>query len=257
MRRLVIPIAMWLSSTTCMTSFGQDADASLAACFKQYLEASFRLRPTDATRLGDHRFDDRLDDLSPKARAAWVDHDRKTLAELPKHVPYEKLSRAGQVDFEIFRHELVKSLWLAENVRPFEEDPRVYNAYTTDCVFLLLVQLTAPRETNIANSIARMKQIPGVLAAARENLRNPPRVVTETAIQQNRGAIEFYEREVFALAGPTPQLALLKAAAEPVVTALLRTSDSWKPVSCPRPRGNGESAKRNSRKSSTWNSTPG
>ena len=65
-----------------------------------------------------------------------------------------------------------------------------------------------------------MKQIPGVLAAARENLRNPPRVVTETAIQQNRGAIEFYEREVFALAGPTPQLALLKAAAEPVVTAL-------------------------------------
>ena len=96
-------------------------------------------------------------------------------------VDYEKLSPAGQIDFDILRHELTKSLWAAENPHRFEEDPRAYNDYISDSVFLLLTQSTLPKEKNIANCIARMKQIPKVLAAAQENLRNPPRVATETA----------------------------------------------------------------------------
>ena len=40
-------------------------DAKLAAFFRAYLDASFRAEPLTATRLGDHRFDDQLDDLSP------------------------------------------------------------------------------------------------------------------------------------------------------------------------------------------------
>jgi uncharacterized protein (DUF885 family) len=215
-----VAVAVCLLSAGAVTSFGQEADLSLAEYFKQYLEASFHLRPMDATRLGDHRFDGLLDDLTPGARAAGVEHSRKTLAELSKRVDYQKLSRAGKVDFEIFRHELTRSIWLAENMRPFERDPRVYNEYTTDCVFLLLAQSTAPKEINIANSIARMKQIPKVLAAARGNLRNPPRVVAETAIRQNRGAIGFYEREIFRLAGPTPQGESLRAAAARAAAAL-------------------------------------
>jgi uncharacterized protein (DUF885 family) len=77
-----------------------------------------------------------------------------------------------------------------------------------------------PRETNVANAIARMAQIPRVIEAARANLRNPPRTHTETAIRQNRGAIAFYERDLFELAGPTRQAAELRAAAGPVVAAL-------------------------------------
>jgi uncharacterized protein (DUF885 family) len=42
----------------------QDADAKLQAFFKQYLDEHFRQQPTDATGLGDHRFDGLLDDVS-------------------------------------------------------------------------------------------------------------------------------------------------------------------------------------------------
>ena len=59
-----------------------------------------------ATRLGDHRFDDQLDDLSAEARAARVERDRKTLAELPRAVDPKALSRDGRIDFEILRHHL-------------------------------------------------------------------------------------------------------------------------------------------------------
>ena len=49
-----------------------DEDTKLAAYFKDYLEELLKNAPLDASRLGDHRYDDRLDDLSPKARAAKV-----------------------------------------------------------------------------------------------------------------------------------------------------------------------------------------
>jgi len=198
----------------------QEADRALDGFFRTYLDQYFQLRPLDATKLGDHRFDNQLDDVSRLAREGWTAHLRQTLGELPRRVDFAKLSRAGQIDFEIFQHELTKSIWQAENTRPFEEDPRVYNEYLSDSVFLLLAQSTLSKETNIANCLARMEQMPGVIAAAKENLKNPPRAILETAIRQNQGAIAFYERDLFELAGQTSQRDKLKASAQRVAAAL-------------------------------------
>ena len=74
---------------------------TLEACFKRYLDESFRLRPSEATSLGDHRFDHLLDDLSSKARAGWVEHARTTLEQLPKQVDLQKLSPAEKIDAAI------------------------------------------------------------------------------------------------------------------------------------------------------------
>jgi uncharacterized protein (DUF885 family) len=195
-------------------------DESLAAFFKQYLEDSFHLRSMDATQAGDHRFDHQLEDLSPAAREQWLAHDRATLAALPKAVDYAKLTRAGQVDYEIFQHRLEGGLWSAENFKPFEDDPRTYNDYINDSVFLLLAQSTQPKETNVANAIARMARIPQIVQAARQTLRHPPKVVTETAIRQNQGAINFYEKDLFTLAGKTRQQDALRAAAQALLPVL-------------------------------------
>jgi uncharacterized protein (DUF885 family) len=198
----------------------QAQDARLYSFFQQYLEAHFREQPMEATRLGDHRFDSLLDDLSQPAQEAWLAHARQTLEALPRQVDYARLSRAAQIDFEILRQDLTRSIWLAQNTRPFQEDPRVYNDYISDSVYLLLTQSTLPPETNIANCLARMALIPRVAAAAKENLRHPPRVPLETAIRQNQGAIGFYERDLFEFAGKTPQLAALKSAAARVADCL-------------------------------------
>ncbi|MGA2867465.1 MAG: DUF885 domain-containing protein [Verrucomicrobiota bacterium] len=203
-----------------VTASAQGEDAKLYAFFQQYLEGHFRQQPLDATRLGDHRFDHLLDDLSRPAREAWVAHARQTLQALPRQVDSARLTRAGQIDFAIFQHDLARSLWLAENTHPFEEDPRVYGDYLSDSVYLLLTQSTLPPETNIANCLARMALLPRVVAAARQNLRNPPRALLETALRQNQGAIAFYERDLFQFAGKTPQLTALKSAAAAVAACL-------------------------------------
>jgi len=198
----------------------QAEDAKLESFFKNFLDEHFQLRPMSATEMGDHRFDAQLEVLTPKARKKWLEHTRKTLSALPKSVDYQKLSRPAQIDYEILQHSLTAEEWLTENFHPFEDDPRTYNGYINDSVYLLLTQSSLPKETNIANCIARMGQIPRVVAEARQNLKNPPRVHTETSIKQNRGAIGFYEHDMFEFAGDTPQLGALKAAAAPVVNCL-------------------------------------
>ena len=58
-------------------------------------------------------------------------------------------------------HDLTRSLWLAENTQPFEDDPRVYNEYITDSVYLLLTQSTLPQgDQRRATRAARMAFIP-------------------------------------------------------------------------------------------------
>ena len=100
-------------------------DARLAEFFKQYLEKQFAAHPLDATRNGDHRFDHLLDDLSAKARAADKERIKVTLADLPRRVDKAKLSRNGQIDYEILEHQLQYDLWQIENTRRFEQDPRL------------------------------------------------------------------------------------------------------------------------------------
>ena len=209
-------------------------DQKLESFFKTYLDEHFRLRPVEATKLGDHRFDAQLEDVSLQARESWLAHSRRTLRELPRQVNYSRLSRAGQIDFEMLKHQLETQIWLTKNTKPFEEDPRAYNDYINDSVYMLLTQSTLPRETNVANCIARMAQIPRVILTAKQTLKHPPKPILETAIRQNRGAISFYQSEVFQLAGETQQprsrpeqppgggaeLAKLKSATEPVVAAL-------------------------------------
>ncbi len=203
-----------------LTSLAAGEDARLEQFFRDYLEQEFRLRPYEATQLGDHRFDNQLEDLSPQAREQWREHLRKTGKALRKKIEYKALSRPSQIDYEIFQHDLETSLWLDKNTRPLETNPRIYNEYISDSVFNLLVQSQLPKETNIANAVSRMALIPKVIQAAKRNLKDPARVVLETAIRQNNGSISFYEKDIFEIIGETPQSNALHAAAAALVPVL-------------------------------------
>jgi uncharacterized protein (DUF885 family) len=221
LRSLQISCLVFLSCAASVNlASGQTADERLETFFKANLEESFQLRPFDATILGDHRFDHLLDDVSVSARDGWLRQQRKSLETLTSSIPVDELSANGKVDYEILRDELVRNIWLAENTKPFEEDPRTYGSYINDSVYSLLTQSTLPKEKNIENAIARMNQVPRVIDTAKATLENPPRPILDTAILQNRGAISFYEKGLFDLVGESSQIEPLKLAAAKVVEAL-------------------------------------
>src|SRR5262249_717543 len=162
---------------------------------------------------------------------------RETLAELPRRIDKSKLSRNGQVDYEILEHSLVYDLWQAENTRPFEQDPRTYNDYISESVYLLLTQSSLPKDRNVENPAKRMVFIPRIVAAAKESLKDTPEVFVKTAINQNRGAIAFYEGGIYELTGETPGLNEVRAAAGPVIAALKDYQTFLETDLLPRARG--------------------
>ncbi len=221
-------------------SFGQPEaeDMKLEKHFKQYLDGEFKHHPLHATRSGNHDFDDKLDDVSPAARQASIARARKTLAELPKKIDYQRLTRSSQIDFEIWQHEMKKDLWLADNTRVFETDPRVYNHFITESVYSLLTQSTLPQPINVRNAAARMAQIGKVINAARASIKNPPKVLTEVAIKQNRGAIGFYEKAIFELCGDDAANSDLKNASKALVLILKEYQKFLEDDVLPRSTGN-------------------
>ena len=93
-------LSLLILAASLIRSFAAPAeDQKLVDFFKNYLEERFRLQPLDATRLGDHRFDHLLDDLSPDARRAQREFTKATLKRLTKEIDYKKLSRDVQIDF--------------------------------------------------------------------------------------------------------------------------------------------------------------
>jgi len=213
-------VFIMIISTVASSPAAETEDERLTAFFKEYLDKTFRVRPMDSTRLGDHRFDHLLDDLTPSARAGWKNQIQKTLEELPRRIDAKRLTRAGQIDYEIWKQDLERSLWLMENTRPFEEDARVYNEYISDSTYLLLAQSSVSKPQAVKSCVARMAQIPKVVTAAKESLKNPPRVFVETAIRQNRGAIGYYEHGIFELAGESPQQSELSPASKQLLPFL-------------------------------------
>ena len=195
-------------------------DARLAKAFQTYLDEEFRLHPLFATQQGNHEYDDQLDDLSPAARDKDAERAKGWLARLPKEIDFKKLSRDGQIDYEIWTHSLEYGLWSAANDNRFEFDPRTYGEYVSDSVFLLLTQSTLPRERNVENAAKRIRHIPEVVAAAKASLKSPPQLLTEVTIKRNLGAISFYEKEIYALAGETVGTEPLATPCKAAVAAL-------------------------------------
>lgn len=212
----VLMTALWLAAPLP----ANDEDAKLEAFFRKYLDEEMKHAPSYATSLGDHRYDHLLDDLSLKARLAANERTKAALAALQTQIDCKKLSRSSQIDFEILAHELKKSLWLFENTRPYEQDPRVYNVVLSDSVFTLLTQSTVARERSLQNAISRIAFIPRVIDAAKESLKDPPETYAKVAIAQNKGAIAFYEKGIFEITGESPQGSELQAACRKILPAL-------------------------------------
>lgn len=247
MRCLSFPLLLVLIAGIAPLARGQESgrpgnpeDAKLEAYFRECLDETFQARPLTATRLGEHRYDDQLDDLSEEARRGNLERDRRFLRELPERVERSALSEDGRIDYEIFRHDLERSIWLAENFDPYVNDPRVYVDFLTESVYLLLTQSSLPREKNLENALKRMEKIPRVVETARKTVGKPPRVKVETAILQTRGAINFYKEEVYLLAGVPKGEGELGERAKPLVRVaedylefleeevLPRATDEWR-----------------------------
>jgi uncharacterized protein (DUF885 family) len=99
-------------------------------------------------------------------------------------------------DLDMVESNIRSTLLSLETIRPWEKNPDLYSGSMGNAAFTLMERKFAPADDRLRSLIAREKQMPSRLDQARANLRNPPHIYTEIAIEQLPGIISFFEHDV-------------------------------------------------------------
>jgi hypothetical protein len=148
----------------------------------------FKFSPTAGTSSGFHQYDSQLEDYSK----AGIDAQSKALHQAEK----EFAAMPPDPDRDLILSYIRATLLDIEQVRTWEKNPDTYSSGVTNSVFAIMSRTFAPPADRLKSVIARERQFPAVFEAARANLKNPPRIYTEIAIEQLPGIVSFFQNDV-------------------------------------------------------------
>jgi uncharacterized protein (DUF885 family) len=164
----------------------------------EYLDqVYFHFNPTGGTLVGYHQYDAQLEDLSRKnidAEIAALKVFEKRVEAI--HGDAGALDETTRGDRAMVLSSIRSSLLTLETIRPWEKNADNYSSLCANGAFSLMERKFASPDERLKSLIAREKQMPALLADARVNLKNPPRVYTEIAIEQLPGIVSFFEHDV-------------------------------------------------------------
>jgi uncharacterized protein (DUF885 family) len=198
--------AAWVLSLSIFTAAANPADDEFEQIAKDYIESYLASHPELATELGDHRFDGALTDYSPEARDRMLASAKQVREALNKFDDYKQLTGANQVDVRILRDEVESEIFSMEELRAAEWNPLVYNQSLANSLYLLVARDFDSPEKRIPNLRQRMEAIPNVIKQAEANLQHPPKIHTETAVEQVQGAINLVRNGLDPLLSQAPQM---------------------------------------------------
>ncbi|MBW4038147.1 MAG: DUF885 domain-containing protein [Acidobacteria bacterium] len=188
----------------------------------------FKFSPTAATSAGLHQYDTQLEDYSEASEqrevAALHEYEKKLQAIDPTALDAEPAA-----DYQILLNSIRAQLLQLEVIRPWEKNPDNYSSGVTNSIFVIMERPYAPVDVRLHAAVERERQIPQALEDARKNLKNPPRIYTEIALEQIDGLVSFFQHDVpeaFATA-TDPQAKADFAKSNAAVIAALQSYGAW------------------------------
>ena len=203
MKAIATTLAVSLTMSI-LTTHAATQDDEFQKNAHDYIEQELQANPEEATELGDHRFDGQLSDYSSGARAKELAAQKEFRDKL-NAIDGSQVTGANSVDFRILKENIDYKIFQAEELKEPVWNPLVYNQSLANSLYLLVARDFAPPEKRIPNLRQRMEGIPRVIAQAKANLQHPPRVHTETAIEQTQGAINLVRQGLAPLLDRAPQ----------------------------------------------------
>jgi uncharacterized protein (DUF885 family) len=203
--------------------FGQTRDAEFTKLADRFFdELVFRFNPVAGTTAGFHQYDA----LLPAGSRAEIDAQIAALkrfeAEVRNFDP-RGLSPGIAADRELVLAQIQDQLLGLETIRPWEKDPDLYSSGATIAIFTIMSRSFAPPAERLKSTIARERLIPRVFQSARENLKNPPRIYTEIALEQLPGIVSFFQNDVpaaFRMVADVPLVAEFQKTNRAVIDSL-------------------------------------
>ena len=155
-----------------------------------YLDWHYAVHPTWATRDGIHDYDGQLGRWTRDAIDSQIQSMQRYLGRLLA-IDASALDDEAFYDHQVLKLQIEAAVLDLDRVRGWEKNPNFYGGIISEGLYTLASLAFDTPERRLALATERLRHVPQVLAAARENLKNPPRIYTEVAIDEFSGAHSF------------------------------------------------------------------
>lgn len=192
MTRAALTLALFAAVLTAVPSA---EEPTFAGFVDDYYAKLFRWDPTQATYAGIHDFDDRLPDLGEQAIAARIESLReshKSLATLRA----KKLPEADAIDAEVLDSAIRAELHELEVVKDWQRNPVLYLGKPAEAIDLLMKRNYAAPAVRLRAVVARVKAAPALVAAAKANVKNPPKEFADLGLIVAKGSVGFFKNDL-------------------------------------------------------------
>jgi uncharacterized protein (DUF885 family) len=190
----MLAIGAYMSSA--IASRAESAKEQFQTVSDEYFDqVYFPHQPTTGTVAGYHQYYAKLEDFSRAsidAEVADLNHFAKRVAAIPE----VSLDQTTRGDRQMVLGNIHSRLLTLNTIRPWAKNADNYSSTCANAAFTLMERKFASPDERLGSLIAREKRMPGLLAEARVNLNNPPRIFTQVAIEQLPGIISFFQHDV-------------------------------------------------------------
>ena len=160
----------------------------------EYFDAYLEWNPSSATSFGFHQYDDRLEHYSAAAfqkRIGKLKQLQSRIASLPAtRTPDEA------IDAEILDDQIRAELLDLETLQTWRHNPMNYVYLPGGAIDNLMKRSFAPPAERLRSVISRLKGVPAMIAAMKQNVQNPPHEFTDLTLRIARGSVGFFRESV-------------------------------------------------------------
>jgi len=213
-KTLLSLFVLLVSSATFSATATDNAFRNLA---DEYISDLTNFSPVNATLIGDHGADDRIDQVDAASRAASRELRLEYIAAL-KALDIGAMSRANQIDAEILLNQLESDLWSGDELQEWAWNPLYYINISGSAIYGLVARDFAPITSRLRSATSRLSEIPRFLAQSRDAIQpeRVPRIHAETAIKQNPGLTSIIDTMI------VPEMGVLSAAEQADLNAAIQ-----------------------------------
>jgi uncharacterized protein (DUF885 family) len=161
----------------------------------EYLTYLHEVHPTSATFDGVHLHDDLLEDLGRRAIDAQI-RDLGALARRLAAIDPARLTDTERLERPALESNIRSRLFELEQVRTWERSPQHYaDIISTSLAGQALFEY-APLEQRARRIVSKLRQVPRLIQAAKENVKDPAGIFVKVGLESMRGTQRFIDEDL-------------------------------------------------------------
>jgi len=161
----------------------------------EYLAWLHEAHPTNATFDGVHLHDDLLEDLGRPAIDAQV-RDLGGFARRLAAIDPARLTDVERLERPALDANIRARLFELEAVRSWERNPQCYGDLLSTSLAGQILFDYAPLPERARRVLSKLRQVPRLMQAARDNIKDPPGIFIKVGLESLRGALRFIEDDL-------------------------------------------------------------